>query len=177
MKTAEIEMSPRVARTEAERYSRCASLTRVDRVIMRAYKSIARGGRIIDLLETMRAGGVDERKLPRLAICRADAQRVSLTVMPGVLRFSADAGRWSNREIRLDNFTGSHQSQSAWAGLPYIPPYIRKPRMGKYHVLWEATWNAMPTGDPYLLERLDQNLYRIVAGWDITPLEAAVLRR
>lgn len=177
MKTAEIEMSPRAARTEAERYGRCANLTKTDRAILRAYKSVARGGRIINLIETLRAGGTNERGLPKLAIVRADCARVNLSVYPGVVRYSWDRGRWHGREMRLDNFTTNQQHATSWATAPYIPPYIRRPRMGRYFILWEATWQAVPAGDPYLLEKIDDNLFRIVAAWDITPLEAAVLRR
>lgn len=178
MKTTMIEMSPRAARTEAERYARCGDkLTKTDRAIMRAYKSIARGGRLINLIETMRAGGTNEAGLPRLAICRADAEWVTLRLYPGLLEFAGDRGRWSKREIRMENVTSNQGSAHARAKLPFIPPYLRRQNLGDLFILWEATWGHVPKGDPYLLDRIDQNIYRIVAAWDITPLEAAVLRR
>ena len=179
MKTSEIEMAPRSARTEAERYARCKNLSATDRALMRAYKSIARGGRIIDLQKTMEAGGFDELKRPKLAIATAHSTRVTVRVWPGSTEFRSDMGAWRKKETRIIDFGhgGNNGLIEAWAKLPYIPPYIRRADLGQLYVLWEATWFKTPAGDPYLLEKIDDNLYRVIAAWDITPLEAAVLRR
>src|SRR5438046_10154923 len=48
--------------------------TREDREILRGYRALARGQQVISLQAAVRAGGVDERGLPRLAACRADAR-------------------------------------------------------------------------------------------------------
>jgi hypothetical protein len=178
MKTSEIEMLPRSARTEAERYARCRDLSKTDRAIMRAYKSIARGGRIIDLQKTMAIGGFDEHGRPKLALAMAHSSRVNVRVWAGSTEFRSDQGSWKKRETRIIDFGhGKNGLVEAWAKLPYIPPYIRRSNMGQLYVLWEATWFKVPAGDPYLLEKIDDNLYRVIAAWDITPLEAAILRR
>lgn len=178
MKTAEIEMSPRFARTEAERYSRCRNLTRQDQAILRAYKSIAHGGRVINLSKTIEAGGFDEQGRPNLAVCCAGATRVDVRAWGGTTDFRWNHHFYSKTSLRVIGVGhGKERTVEAWATTPYIPPYIRRPRMTKYFVLWEATWFAIPKGDPYLLEKIDDNLFRVVAAWDISPLEAAVLRR
>lgn len=178
MKTATIEMSPRAARTEAERYGRCKQLTAQDRKIMQAYKSIAHGGKIINLKETMEAGGFDDLGRPRLAICCAAATKTNLRGWAGSTEFRWNHRYYDRSSMRVVGFGhGKNEYIEAWATTPYIPPYIRRARMAQYLVLWEATWMDVPKGDPFLLEKIDDNLFRIVAGWDITPLEAAILRR
>jgi hypothetical protein len=44
-------------------------------------------------------------------------------------------------------------------------------------VLWEADWKVhpVPPGDPALLKHIGGDLYAVVAVWDLTPLEQAVL--
>lgn len=179
MKTAEIEMSPRAARTEAERYARCRDLTPLDRTIMKAYKSIAHGGRVIDLAKTMANGGFDDHGRPRLAICCAAATRVDVRAWAGSTEFRWNHRYYDRSSLRVVGVGHGKNSGviEGWATRPYIPPYIRRSRMARYFVLWEATWYAVPKGDPYLLEKIDDNLFRVVAAWDITPLEAAVLKR
>jgi hypothetical protein len=45
-----------------------------------------------------------------------------------------------------------------------------------YHVLWDAVWTPEPPIDPLLLKHCGGSLYAIVAAWDLTPLEQAVMR-
>lgn len=42
-------------------------------------------------------------------------------------------------------------------------------------ILWEAEWQAVPPKDPALLRHLGGDLYAVVAVWDLTELERAVL--
>jgi hypothetical protein len=179
MKTAEIEMSPRFARTEAERYSRCRNLTKQDQAILRAYKSIAHGGRVINMKATLAAGGFDKNWRPKLALCCAAATRVDVRGYAGSTEFRWNHRYYDRSSTRIIGWGHGTNvgTVEAWATMPFIPPYIRRARMARYFVLWEATWNDVPKGDPYLLEKIDDNLYRVLAAWDITPLEAAVLRR
>jgi hypothetical protein len=43
-----------------------------------------------------------------------------------------------------------------------------------YHLLFEAHWSDVPV-DPYLLRHVAGTVYSIVAEWDLTPVEVAVL--
>jgi hypothetical protein len=82
------------------------------------------------------------------------------------------------------------------AVVPPVPPHLRpmhtkgfaagsqwrqvrvQSDLSRYHVLWEAEWEldrTVPPGDPALLKHLGGTLYAVVAQWDLTPVEAAVL--
>ena len=63
------------------------------------------------------------------------------------------------------------------APLPGIPLHLRPKRgLENYHILWEAEWERRPPGDPMLLRRIGKSdAWLVVAAWDITPVEQAVL--
>lgn len=79
-------------------------------------------------------------------------------VLPnGVMRWSWDTG--------------------AAALVPLVPPqYHPKAALHNYHIVWDAVWQPAPPVDPLLVKHLAGMLYAIVAQWDLTPLERAVLR-
>jgi hypothetical protein len=59
--------------------------------------------------------------------------------------------------------------------VPLIPPRLRPAGdLSNYHILWEANWQAPPT-DPLLLRHLSGPLYAVLACWDLTPIERAVM--
>jgi hypothetical protein len=43
-------------------------------------------------------------------------------------------------------------------------------------ILWEAEWQHVPS-DPLLLRHITGPLYAVLASWDLTELERAVLSR
>lgn len=60
--------------------------------------------------------------------------------------------------------------------VPHIPPALRPARkLENYHILWEADWQQDPPRDPMLLKRLAGTFYAVLAVWDLTDLERAVL--
>jgi len=51
-----------------------------------------------------------------------------------------------------------------------------KTKLEGFHTLWEVeTWTLEPPRDPVLLRRLGGDLYVVLAVWDLTDLERAVL--
>lgn len=67
-------------------------------------------------------------------------------------------------------------SETAEALVPTIPPAFRPPfKLSGYCLLWEAVWSPAPPVDPLLLKPLGGNLYAVLAQWDLSPLERAVL--
>ena len=172
--------------------------------LWRGYKAIAAGRQVIDLMQTMRAAGVQEDSLyPRLAICRADA-RICRVAMEsnGAAIFSDEAFRWRRaprRQVKVvagtlpryvtqwenGELTRSRPSgiieRTAWrseatALVPIVPPRLHpQSALANYHILWDAVWTPAPPKDPLLLRHLAGHLYAIVAQWDLTPLEQAVL--
>ena len=169
--------------------------------LMRGYRAIARGQQVLDLAQAMQAAGLQEATFyPRLAICRADATWCRLRMEEdGSAVFSADnAGdRAWTRQVRcaagtFPTYTRHWRpeifgyarnngtvrwSSEAQAMVPLVPPAL-KPRahLANYHILWDAVWTAAPPVDPLLLRHLAGELYAIVAAWDLSPLEQAVLR-
>ena len=64
----------------------------------------------------------------------------------------------------------SHVPPTPKALLPWNP--LTRKRM---HVLFDADWKALPV-DPYLLERVNGNQFRVVAHWDLTEQEREIMR-
>jgi hypothetical protein len=172
----------------------------MDRAVMRGYKEIAKGNSLLRLSETIHLGGTqqltwtDQRwrnnrwenvtyvgTFPRLAITRADARRcVCSGVLPdGTVRFNADGGRSKIDTVRLEHVFGRPEhsaTQEHEAIVPTIPPMFRPPhKLSGYHLLWEAEWDLAAPVDPALLKHLGGDLYAVLAVWDLTELERAVL--
>lgn len=203
-------------RTERDEHRRAE-----DEELMRAYRAASRGARLIRLTDVLRAGGVQttevpetqwvaavsggrgrtERtgrmlvaQLPKLAVCRADVERVFCRGVntAGGVRFTYTPA-WDQREAhtrkRFDVANGTFEvpalAASTWphemaAMAPSVPPALRpNPHLRNYHLLWEAEWKQprrlVPPGDPALLHHVGGELYAVLACWDLTPLEQAVL--
>ena len=155
-----------------------------DGVLMRGYKALAKGKQVIDLGQVMKAAGVDEQSRPKLAIVRADARQVQLQAFnEGAARFWVDH-RGNDHESR--RFIQVPRGTFLWtvntwdlrplALVPSIPPRFRPTHaLSNYHILWEADWQNAPR-DPILLRRLDGMLFAVLAVWELTGLERAVLK-
>lgn len=148
--------------------------------IERLYRQIAKGKKIISVNDAIRAGGVDDRGRPRLAIMRADQQAVRCNAHgSGSVLFtnetSSRAREW-HFDIPWPNRPACRE-YTLRALLPRIPPRHRPPasNLHKYHVLWEADWTSVPR-DPYLLKRIGQDAWIVLAAWDLTDVEVSVLR-
>ena len=151
-----------------------------DAALMKGYRALAQGKKVLDLVGVMRQAGLDSQGRPKLAICRADGGRVqcetwwngSAEFWCGDQRQNAVAGR----RIRLPAGIFPHRDGVRVSALvPTIPPEFRPASdLRHYHVLWEAEWTSVPK-DPLLLRHLGRNLYAVLAQWDLTPLEQAVL--
>lgn len=161
-----------------------------DEAIMRGYKALAAGSQLVELAATIRAGGVDEQHRPRLAVARADAEFCWMTrSRTGAVEFSTrEQWDWRHRrEVRrFPSGTLPEISPavpwSSWdrhmAMVPPVPPGLRpKHSLAGYTVLWEAEWTRVAPKDPALLKHIGGDLYAVVAIWDLTDLERAVLAR
>lgn len=168
--------------------------TEDDEVLMKSYRAIAQGKRILDLRETMKHGGVDELARPRLAIARCDAPRTYFSWDNSLWTYSHRTS-WYAKSLATGRVIGFRRDvfptlNSGWQGngpqgktwtrlsapVPPIPAQFR-PRGGlsAFHIVWEVEWDPIPPGDPILLRRLGGYLFAVVAQWDLTDLERAVL--
>lgn len=165
--------------------------TPVDDEIRKTYREIAKGGVVIQALESIKRAGLNEDGLPRLAIGRADLPHI-------VLQTEANGGCWFRSEsasrmwrrnadqaltsanIQLPPKTFPGLKNDRWryrAVTPLIPIHLR-PRhaLDNYHILWEAEWEPIPPKDPYLLRRIGKgDLWLVVAAWDLTEVERAAM--
>ena len=64
-------------------------------------------------------------------------------------------------------------------GVPIIPAkFMPKGNLENYYILWEVKeWEEVPPArDPLLLKRLTENMFVILAAWDVTPLEQSIIK-
>ena len=159
--------------------------TQEDDQIRAGFRAMARGQQLISLSAAMRAAGVDDRGLPRLAVCRSDARWVySYGVQEdgsSVFRMDRVSGdRDDRRRVKVPAGTLPvlrRQTWQTWAAMvPPVPAPLRPSRkLDDYFTLWDVDWNMVPPEDPALLRHVGGDLYAVVAVWDLTPLERAVL--
>lgn len=190
-----------VDRAEAERLFRKYKEHRaysepIDWEIQRTYQLLAKGRLIIKALESIAAAGVDFEGLPKLAIALASVKFCYLTRWingSAEMASTANTRSTNNRHKWLADafqFPVGTFPLNAWDGgktrrgrsehqaaVPLIPLHVRPKRgMANYHVLWEAEWRPVPPRDPYLLRRIGKaDLWLVVAHWDLTEVERAVL--
>lgn len=155
-----------------------------DAELMRGFRVLKNGGKLIDVHDAMKFAGLNEKKQPKLAICRADAQQCWwFGHSNGSAEFAMDQHHgW--RRVSRDRYVrfpaGTFPADTIdrlKAVVPSIPPRLRpKVAYSKLHILWEAEWETIPT-DPMLLRHLSGALYVVLAVWDLSELERAVLKR
>lgn len=147
-------------------------------VLRKTYRAISQGKHVIDLHESLRMAGLDAQGRPKLAICRADYTRCWLTRSDGKVRFSGAEWPRAAEMVQVpDSVFGSTLiRQRLRAIVPSIPPrFLPEETLDHFHILWEANWEAVPV-DPMLLRHLSGPFFTVLAAWDLTPLEQAVLR-
>ena len=193
METTHITVSRKEAADLYRKYKEHANYsTPIDWEVQRTYQLLAKGKTIIKALESIAKAGVDAKGMPKLAIATATAKScylqrdqngaaiMSSTDNPRALSnvfrwrefsFPAETFPWSwDRKYRSSH--SHHKAQ-----LPLIPVHLRPKRgLANYHILWEAEWEPIPPRDPYLLRRIGKaDLWLVVAHWDLTEVERAVL--
>jgi len=163
-----------------------------DVALMQAYKHLARGETVLDLQAAMAQAGVKlfdgcPILLPCLAIVNSDAPMCYLRLWSnGSATFASEESTRSRRRRVLfpaGTFPQAPQSEfwrynTQSTVTPLIPPALRpKHDLANYKTLWEVeAWTHEPPKDPMLLKPLGGMLYAVLATWDLTEMERAVLR-
>jgi hypothetical protein len=166
---------------------------REDAEFERAYAALARGSKLIDVTQAITHGGTDERNLPKLAICRADARECWLQVTRDRATFAPkQLSTWGQDWRRRDTFSIPRARLPADFGdrderrrqgfpndvtalVPIVPIALRPADLSQYWILWEAEWRPVAPVDPVLLKRVNATMFAVIAQWDLTPLEQRVL--
>lgn len=159
-----------------------APKTANDRAIASIYKRIAQGKLVIRALASITAAGLDAAGLPKLAITRADLPKVVCVPRGDEVTFNGANWRGTVGSHAKDRSFTIPMPGSSWhtnrrqADVPLIPVQMRpmKSALKNYHILWEADWNAYPV-DPYLLRRFGTDAWLVVAAWELTDIERAVM--
>jgi hypothetical protein len=190
-----ITMDVDVAREKYDHYRAALESrdpTPEDNRIVLGYKALAAGKQLLDLHQVFKGCPLDEAGRPRLAVGRASWQWCHLNAGNEFVRGQGYVKRMrfadSVRHLQYSGPIGkviipAHAcppgklTEKTWrAMVPPVPLPIRpKGNLHEYHVLWEAEWQQAPPVDPLLLSRLAGSLYVILAWWDLTELERAVL--
>ncbi len=165
----------------------------------RAYRALSKGLKVIDIYKAFEMTGKKSDDSPKLAIVRADSKIVYFTKQEGGAgRFKRTRPQnWGNQpyadEVNLP--TGTFKDwdiitapNGTWpriknpeleTNVPFIPAHIHVPgKLEDHYILFEvAQWkNTASVKDPYLLKRLNANTFIVEAEWDVSPVEAIVMR-
>ena len=176
--------------------------SKTDEILAHTYRQLAKGRLLIDVRTAILSAGRDENHRPRLAITRADQTHVfwrrSVYTKSGYqrgLQAAQTQGHFNEMSTSRDLFfrlppsaewpecdskcPASH-NRDAKAMVPLIPPNFRpnNAHLSRLHILWdvEGAWEAEPPKDPFLLKRVHGDLFAVLAVWDLTGLERAVLK-
>lgn len=187
-----ISMDKEAARLAFHAYRDAVKKNRKDRRLsedvatMNAFGAAAKGQAILDLHVVLKTAGVQASGYPVLAIMRADQEWCHVEMdRDGAARFQCveylRMGRQDRTKV-INAPVGTFPTRDRWAQrrramVPTVPPHLMpKHALSNYHILWEAVWEPAPPVDPLLLKHLGGALYAVLAAWDLTPIERAVLR-
>lgn len=159
-----------------------AAATPEDEAIMRAYKEITRGRVVVQAIASVRAAGWNKDWMPALALTRADVRQCAFQAgHASAVEFYDDINRGYRRRSSIVVRDMPPRPQGApWRGaaaVPLVPLPLRpKAALDNYHILWEADWSQAPV-DPLLLRKLQGDLWLVLAAWELTAVERAVLEQ
>jgi hypothetical protein len=161
----------------------------------KAYEMMTEGYPLLNLTEVFAQTGLGEDGRPRLAIARADREEVEVSVNPRVeqIIFSSlkrsswfDYGDYvGSLLVRVPYYLAPGAKLiRGFALVPMIPADVRATVKGQdkdHFVLWEVEqWadrsqTSIAPYDPYLIKHVAGDLYAVVAEWDLTELERAIM--
>lgn len=146
------------------------------------YNQVKAGRKLIDIGIVFQRAEINELGEPKLAIAPADLKHINCKYYrSGALRFSRKSMTWYESELKEDviikGFPKIENDKLMKTLVPPIPPSLRpKSDLKNYYILWDVEkWDEVPL-DPYLLRRINGNIFVILAAWDLTELERAVIK-
>lgn len=166
------------------------------------YGHLSRGHNVIDVWQAFRDTGLDGNGDPKIAVARADRRVIHFRkVNPArstadkysgaFLGNPANFSEWSYKPYKEDvtvpagefkwalDTQGDPLRSRLETVVPTVPAkFLPKGSLENYYVLWEVDkWDVVtPPSDPLLLRRISPNVFGVLAGWDLSDIEKAVLR-
>lgn len=173
--------------------------------LKQTYYHLSQGRKVLDIFEVFKNCDKFDNGEPKLAIARADAKKIYLhKERMGAGRFMPSESKWQEKmsDVALPSSTFNEWSSAPvpedatdWqkrnpgleraiiqTKVPLVPAHILPSgSLDNYYILFEvAEWTEIPApavaGDPYLLKRINANAFVVLAEWDVSPVELAVLR-
>lgn len=155
----------------------------------KAYRELANGRPLLSMQKVLELAPVDEKQRLRVAIARADQQQVRATfgqLRRTVVQYDAHFNSWGPSSgtltLAFDTPRVWEQWREGYALVPMVPPEVKRHHdLSKHFVLWEVEeWSdrrlsARPDRDPLLLRRISADLFAVVAEWELTPVEQAIM--
>lgn len=199
MKLATITVTPEEAKAKLAEYTEAVRKGRspLDESLARAYRAARSGLPVIRMTETVRLGGWFENGMPKIAVVRAeDPRQIPARSPMCYVRWVGSHLVYADRDDINANrgaLVGAHSVRvpvtrppakrggwwtSAETIVPLIPPQHRPLRhmLRHCHLLWEVeSWTRIPPEDPALIRHIRGDLWLVLATWDLTELERAVL--
>lgn len=179
------------------------SVEREWQAAMRGFEELAKGTPLVDPFQAIREAGWRADGRPVLAMARADQPQVQWSPFsdsrhwtaasgyqgkyaPMVWEFRARQSRWSSQRaasltVRVEKIIVEPpvEPKTSVTLIPMVPPDVMPKRgvnLAKHFVLWEVeSWDLAPPVDPMLLRPIGGNLYAVIAQWDLTELERAII--
>lgn len=201
MNTPVITMKPEEASEHYKQYLELVK-TRKEKYLedlKKTYYHLSKEHKVLDIFEVFKHSGVNDAGEPKLGIAPASAKTIILEKLQlGAGTFTAH-DRWSSAwksDVALPSgtFPNFPTQPTSWGGteitrqcieslVPIIPAHlIPEGSLENYYILFEVKeWSepkkaSYAKGDPYLLKRINNNAFAVLAEWDVTDLEVAVLR-
>lgn len=193
MELATISMSPSEARGHLRAYRTALKQHKQQQLkdLSACYYQLARGRAMIDVFQAFKAAGIKDYG-PALALCRADRTQLFLekdrngsAKFFGLSAGEIRPGRHPDFELPIGSFQWPVESNGNWVYkqrgrtvVPLIPPqHLPQGALHNYHLLWEIDkWEPVPPADPLLLKQITRNLFVVMAQWNLTAVEQAVMR-
>ena len=191
MDVATLQMDPAQAREKLKEYrgrKHKAADTEYQRAEI-AYQELAKGTPLVILSDAIAGCPRDAESRPMLAIARADRTQVHYQARHYESFHIFDSGKYGGKRsdelgLVVPRAPGEKAySVGGYALVPMVPPGVLGNRaLSTHFVLWEVeAWadrslTARPDRDPYLLRRVDADLFAVVGEWELTDVERAVMR-
>lgn len=143
------------------------------------YWQLSRGRKVIDAVTAITSAGLNAEGHPKLAI--AEAHQPNVAYQQNSERGTFYHGPRMRSSVLHFERPGSWPNRYIWAieaPLPIIPPSHIPPdyKLDNLHILWEVEkWAKVPSTDPLLLRRLSGPFFVVLAAWNLTPAEQAVM--